>query len=120
MVLFEFLKLQFLVFTNDQETESRHARIRTALANVTNKGKCAEMLMKECQPRFSPYDYEELTFFYQQLSQLDNHLLDCKKPLLVLEIINGYACTNQPEVVQDQVSDVSDIYQNAYRSVKYY
>jgi hypothetical protein len=62
-VIFEFIKQQLLVFPacSDHDYNVRHSKIIAAIAEVTNKEKCAIMLASECYPIMSPYDYEGLS-----------------------------------------------------------
>lgn len=80
----------------DEDMSMRHLGIESAIANVANKDKCAEILLKECEPNISPYDYLELSFIYQQLAKLNAS--GAKNALLVLEIIADYERLNPPDL----------------------
>jgi hypothetical protein len=94
--LFEFVRLQFLGEKNEVDQTYRHMRIESAMARVANKERCADMLMKTCEPYISSYDYQELSFLYQQVAKLSISI-DCKNSLLVLEIITDYNRLNSPD-----------------------
>jgi hypothetical protein len=55
------------------------------------------MLMQDCLPEVSPYDYEEITFLYQQMALLDGGAQESKKALLVLDVLADYTRTNPPD-----------------------
>lgn len=60
VALFEYIKQQFLTFVSKgaSDYDSRHSLIITAIADCTNKALLVKMLLTQCEPNLSPYDYE--------------------------------------------------------------
>ncbi|KND00003.1 uncharacterized protein SPPG_04350 [Spizellomyces punctatus DAOM BR117] len=67
-VIVEYVKGLLLANGDEKDYQSRVAGI---LDDVVNKERLLNTLMKECLPRFSPYDYERILFVATQILRLD-------------------------------------------------
>jgi hypothetical protein len=78
------------VFGDAEETEFRHAKIITAIQDVTNKQKCIELLIQTCLPKISSHNYADLEFLFSQVVSLDSSFTEARKGLSILTVLKDY------------------------------
>ncbi|KAK9768761.1 hypothetical protein K7432_000363 [Basidiobolus ranarum] len=91
--------------------ESYQSQVVGVVDDIVNKEKLLHLLISQCVPRISPYDYERLQFVFQQIIQLLPDHADSKTAITILDILINYTRLSSPNL--DELSDAVRIIDGA-------
>ncbi|ORX95635.1 hypothetical protein K493DRAFT_371980 [Basidiobolus meristosporus CBS 931.73] len=91
--------------------ESYQSQVVGVVDDIVNKEKLLHLLISQCVPRVSPYDYERLQFIFQQIIQLLPDHADSKTAITILDILMNYTRLSTPAL--DELSDAVRIIDGA-------
>ncbi|KAI9349126.1 rough deal protein C-terminal region-domain-containing protein [Obelidium mucronatum] len=95
-VIFEYVKQLLL---NDSDSQEYKYRVAGIIDDIANKPLMISLL-NQVVAGCSPYDYERVSFVYNQILRLDSEDQDARKGLRVLEILSNYTRRIPPNAAE--------------------